>query len=197
VNAWRGDRHVLRDVTLAVRGGELLRVAGANGSGKTTLLRVLCGLLPAETGEVYWCGAPIGRDRAGLHAELAWLGHSNALKSDLTARENLASLAGLRQALSHGEITAALERAGIGRCADLQARALSAGQRRRLALARVALSRASIWLLDEPTTNVDADGVGFVQGLLREHLGGGGLAVVATHHPLLDGEPGSRRLDLA
>ncbi len=93
INAWRGDRHILRDVSFTIRPGEFLKVTGPNGVGKTTLLRVICGLLPAETGELYWRNQPVRGRRDEFHAETAYLGHLNSLKADLTARENLKFLA--------------------------------------------------------------------------------------------------------
>ena len=163
INAWRGDRHILRDVSFQVRSGEFLKITGPNGVGKTTLLRVICGLLPSEGGEIEWCGRPVRAARDEFNAQLGYLGHPNSLKADLTARENLRFLAGLRQDLSERDIDGALERVGILSRGDLPARSLSAGQKRRLALARLVLAEAALWVLDEPVTPV-------VIGL-EQHLG--------------------------
>lgn len=196
INAWRGDRHILRDVSFVLRGGEFLKVTGPNGVGKTTLLRVVCGLLPAESGELEWCGRAMREHREEFHAQLAYLGHPNALKADLGARENLRYLVGLRRELTLRDIDAALERVGILSHGDLPARSLSAGQQRRLALARVLLAKAALWVLDEPVTNLDSDGVALVEELVRDHVSSGGLALAAAHQPLLDESPGFRRLEL-
>jgi heme exporter protein A len=134
INCWRGDRHILRDVSFAVRSGEFLKITGPNGVGKTTLLRVVCGLLPAESGAIEWRGRPVRGASDEFHTDMAYLGHLNSLKADLTARENLRFLAGLRQALTPADIDAALDRVGILSRGDLQTRSLSAGQKRRLAL---------------------------------------------------------------
>jgi heme exporter protein A len=196
INVWRGDRHILRDVSFSLREGEFLKLTGPNGVGKTTLIRVVCGLLPAETGTVEWRGKAVDSSNDEYHADMSYLGHLNSLKADLTARENLKFLAGLREALTDAEIDAALERVGILSRGDLAARSLSAGQKRRLALARLLLSGAILWILDEPVTNLDVAGVGLVEDLVREHVGRGGLALAAAHQRLLDDEPFLRRLEL-
>jgi heme exporter protein A len=196
INCWRGERHILRDVTFGVGTGEFLKITGPNGVGKTTLLRVVCGLLPAESGDVEWRGKRVTSSNDEYHADMAYLGHLNSLKADLTARENLRFLAGLRQSLSDADIDAALDRVGILSRGDLEARSLSAGQKRRLALARLLLSGAQLWVLDEPVTNLDVAGIALVEDLIREHIGRGGLALAAAHQRLLDEEPFLRRLEL-
>jgi len=197
INAWRGDRHILRDVSFGVRAGEFLKITGPNGVGKTTLLRVVCGLLPAESGTVVWRGKELHHASEEFHTDMAYLGHLNSLKADLTARENLQFLAGLRQALEPSDIDAALDRVGILSRGDLPARSLSAGQKRRLALARLLLSGAVLWILDEPVTNLDTAGYGLVEQLVREHVQAGGLALAAAHQRLLDEASFLRRLELS
>ena len=196
INAWRGDRHVLQDLSFGVAAGECCKVTGPNGVGKTTLLRVLCGLLTPESGDALWRGRPVSGLDAEYAAELAYLGHANALKTDLTARENLKYLVGVRRALAASEIDAALDRVGIVDCADLAVRVMSAGQRRRLSLARLWLWPARLWILDEPATNLDIAGLALVESMIRDHLQRGGVAVVAAHQRLLDDDARVRRLEL-
>jgi heme exporter protein A len=184
VHVWRGDRHVLQGVSLDVRPGELVHVAGPNGAGKTTLLRVVSGLLRPEDGAVTWRGASILTARADYQQALAYASHEPALKSDLTALENLRFSVGLKRRVSADELQASLERVGVARCADLPARVLSAGQRRRVAMARVLAFRAPLWLLDEPYTNLDSAGSGLMSQLLEEHIDAGGMALVVAHQEL-------------
>jgi heme exporter protein A len=196
INCWRGERHILRDVSFSVRSGEFLKLTGPNGVGKTTLIRIVCGLLPAENGTVEWRGKVVRSTNDEYHVEMAYLGHLNSLKADLTARENLRFLAGLRQALTDADIDGALDRVGILSRGDLPARSLSAGQKRRLALARLLLSGATLWVLDEPVTNLDTAGISLVEELITEHVAKGGLALSAAHQRLLDEAPFLRRLEL-
>ncbi|MFI4890744.1 MAG: cytochrome c biogenesis heme-transporting ATPase CcmA [Steroidobacterales bacterium] len=196
VHVWRGDRHVLKGVSLSLQPGGLLHIRGANGTGKTTLLRVVCGLLPPEQGTVCWNGKPIGADREAYQSVMTYASHEPALKSDLTAIENLRFAVGLKRDVSEAELRACLDEAGVGACADLPARVLSAGQRRRVSIARVVAVRAALWLLDEPFTNLDAHGAALVAQLLDRHLAAGGLALVAAHHEL-DLARGAQSLELA
>jgi heme exporter protein A len=181
---WRGEQHVLRGVCLAVSGGQCLQVTGANGAGKTTLLRALCGLTPLEHGQVCWRGEDVALDRLSFHNELSYLGHDNALKADLTAAENLRYAVALRRRVGAAEIVAALSRTGIAEAAQQLLRHLSAGQRRRVALARVLLGGGALWVLDEPGSNLDARGQGLLGEMVAQHLQDGGLAVIATHQRL-------------
>jgi heme exporter protein A len=196
INAWRGDRHILRDVSFSVSPREFLKVTGPNGVGKTTLLRVICGLMPAETGDLLWRGQPIRGRRDEFNIELGYLGHLNSLKADLTARENLKFLAGLRSSLTAALIDATLDRVGILSRGDLPARSLSAGQKRRLSLARLLLADAALWIMDEPVTNLDTAGIALVEELIVEHAEQGGMVIAAAHQRLLDDAACLRRLEL-
>jgi heme exporter protein A len=196
VHVWRGDRHVLKGVSLELGPRELLHISGPNGTGKTTLLRVACGLLRPEQGAVAWLGHPLGRVRSEFQCALAYAAHEPALKGDLTPVENLRYLVGLRRPITSSEIRGALERTGVAACGDLPVRALSAGQRRRVVMARVLAARAALWMLDEPFTNMDTAGVELVSALLGEHVGRGGMALVVAHQAIAP-IAGLRRLDLA
>ena len=146
---------------------------------------------------VEWRGRAVTSSNDEYHADMAYLGHLNSLKADLTARENLRFLAGLRQTLTEADIDGALDRVGILSRGDLPARSLSAGQKRRLALARLLLSGATLWVLDEPVTNLDTAGIQLVEELITEHVDKGGLALSAAHQRLLDEAPFLRRLELS
>lgn len=196
LHVWRGDTHLLRDLTFQVRAGQCLQVIGRNGAGKTTLLRSLCGLTPIESGRVLWCGEETARSRDGFHDALAFIGHDAALKADLSARENLHFGVGLRRRIDARGIDTALARVELG-ALDRPVRSLSAGQRRRVALAQLLLLDCPLWILDEPTSNLDASGQRLVGDLLAAHLAGGGLAVVATHQLLGLGAGALATLEIA
>jgi len=177
---WRGPNCLFEDLSFEVAAGSLLLVRGPNGSGKTTLLRVLSGLTRPETGRVDWCGESIEKSRQAYGAELAYFGHANGLKTDLTVTQNLEFSAQL-YGQSGDRIPALLDALNLTICAALEVRYLSAGQKRRSALARVLMSDATLWLLDEPVTNLDAAGRDYVEERLRGHVSGGGIAIAATH----------------
>jgi heme exporter protein A len=195
VHAWRGERHVLRGISLAISPGELLHVAGPNGTGKTTLLKVMTGLMRAEQGEVCWLGESIYRMPQPFQQALAYASHEPALKGDLSALENLQFSVRLKRAASDADLNEALNRCGVAACAHLPARVLSAGQRRRVAMARILAFKAALWLLDEPFTNLDAAGSALLSQLLKDHVAAGGLAAVVAHHDLNVGWP-LERLEL-
>lgn len=176
----RGGRPVFAGVSFAVAAGEAVVVLGRNGAGKSSLLRVLAGLLPAATGRIVLDG---GDAEASLAEQAHYVGHLDAQKASLTVTENLdfwtAFLGGDR-----ARVPVALESVGLGSLADLPAAHLSAGQRRRLSLARLLTARRPVWLLDEPTAALDVAGQDLLAGLMREQLASGGLIVAATHAPL-------------
>jgi heme exporter protein A len=175
----RNDQPVFGPLDFSVEAGEALLVQGDNGSGKTTLLRVLAGLLRADAGSVEVDGRPAGpalRARA-----LAYLGHLPALKADLAARENLEFLCGLHGRRRGQTLEAAMAIVGLAGYEDALARQLSAGQKKRLSLARLWLSPAPLWLLDEPYANLDLAGIELVNRMVQAQLRAGGAALVTTH----------------
>ena len=184
-------------MSFRVQAGECLQITGSNGAGKSTLLRTLSGLMHPEEGKVLWGGRSIRDDLSGFHAHLAYIGHEPPLKVDFTAKENLHYWIGTRWSLTPHEIEVALERVGAKTWSDRPIRTLSAGQKRRVALAGLALATVPVWLLDEPTTNLDREGQNLVGTLIEEHLGRGGLAVAAIHHELSVQTTALRRLELA
>ena len=177
----RGERVVFAGVSFRAAPGAALLLTGANGAGKSSLLRLLAGLLRPEAGTLLWNGADALADRAGHARRLRYLSPQDALKPALTARESLSFAARLH---GGGGPDAALDALGLLPLAELPVRLLSTGQRRRLALARLALAPAPLWLLDEPTLGLDAASVSRLGELLARHRGRGGALVAATHLPL-------------
>lgn len=187
----RGDRCLFRELDFALNPGELLFVGGANGSGKTSLLRGIAGLLDFETGHVTWGGGKILDDYQAFRSEVVWLSHRVGFKDELNLVENLQFESALR-ASSMDQSATVFERLGLAKLTGLPFRYLSAGQQRRVALARLLLANGRLWLLDEPFTNLDKAGQGLVAELISEHVGSGGLCVVASHQAVEIDAPGSR-----
>ncbi|SDG12134.1 heme exporter protein A [Limimonas halophila] len=179
----RGDVPVFAGVRFALEPGDALVLRGPNGSGKSSLLRVLAGLLPPAAGRLFWNGEAIDPGDEAHRGRLAYLGHADALKPVLTARENLAFWAKLHGAAPDG-VDAALDRLDLRELADTPVGLLSAGQRRRLAIARIVASPAAVWLLDEPGVSLDAAAVHRLAAALAAHRAAGGIVVAATHQPL-------------
>lgn len=194
----RGPALLFKGLGFEVASGELLCVRGPNGCGKTTLLRCVTGLTRPDEGTVLWHGEASQTDPERMRAGTAYAGHLPSLKDDLTAEENLDFALRLRgvssSAAKRGEALAAV---GLDKRRRLPARRLSAGQRRRIGLARLALDPAELWVLDEPLTALDDAGQALFVDLLDRHLASGGLALVATHHRLAPGSGVVRELRLA
>ncbi|MCU0834725.1 MAG: cytochrome c biogenesis heme-transporting ATPase CcmA [Chromatiaceae bacterium] len=193
----RGDRTLFSQLAFAVEPGTLLHVRGRNGSGKTTLLRALCGLLMPETGEIRWNGEPIRRLAEDYHRDMLYFGHLNGIKHDLSGIENLRVAAILDDDRpDEADLWDALEQMGLKGFEDLPTKVLSQGQKKRVALARLLLSQAPLWILDEPFTALDTDAVDLLQMLIARHVADDGMVILTTHQevPLTSGQ--IRRLHL-
>lgn len=191
----RNDEPVFGPLDIGVGGGETVLVEGDNGSGKTTLLRVLAGMLPASAGEIFLDGRLASRD--SRNGRVLLLGHRPGMSESLGARENLAFLAGLYGTREGATATAAMQRVGLSGWIDEPLRSLSAGQKKRVALARLLLLPGDIWLLDEPYANLDRQGIGLVNALIAEHCAGGGGALVTSHGAVRFADPNARQIHLA
>ena len=190
----RGDRLVFQGLDFELAAGGALVLTGPNGSGKSSLLRLMAGLTPPLLGALSWDGTAVGEDPAAHRARLHLVGHQDALKPVLTVAETLAFSAALRET-SADRVPPALQRFHLAELADLPCRVLSAGQRRRLALARLLASPAPLWLLDEPSTGLDEASMLDLLAAIAEHRADGGLVAIATHLPLP--LPAARTLSLA
>jgi heme exporter protein A len=178
----RGDRVLFRDLSFTMQPGEFLHLRGHNGSGKTTLLRALAGLLLPESGSIRWQGQSIRRLREEYSRHLLYLGHLNGIKGDLTAVENLRISTALDGVvLSESRAWEVLAEMGLRGHEDLPSKHLSQGQKRRVALARLLVNKAMVWILDEPFTALDVNAVDRLQTVIHHHVEQGGIAIVTTH----------------
>ncbi|MDP2322704.1 MAG: heme ABC exporter ATP-binding protein CcmA [Gammaproteobacteria bacterium] len=191
---WRGTTRLFEGLSFVLAPGGALLIEGPNGAGKTTLLRVIAGLTMPESGVVTWNGISLRTQVQAGALRLAFSGHALALKPEVSARENLSFFAQL--AGQQARVADMIEATGLSGCADLDVRLLSAGQKRRAALARVLLSDAGLWLLDEPQTNLDKAGRQFLEHTVQAHLVSGGMVVVAAHQALDFGSAAVSRLML-
>lgn len=189
----RGEALIFEAVDFALEPGDALWLSGPNGSGKSSLLRLMAGLLSPVQGTIDWSGAPIARDREAHRARLRYLGHLDAVKTHLTVAENLGFWAAYWD-VAPSAVAPALARLGIAHLTDAPARQLSAGQRRRSALARLALGTAPLWLLDEPSAALDTDGIERLAGLIADARAAGSIVIFSSHDTLP--VPGMKQLAL-
>ena len=197
LQATRDDRVLFTGLSFAMQSGDILQIAGPNGTGKTTLLNRLVGLGGFDEGDVLWGNRPVSDDPVAFRRCFSYLGHSLGLKGLLTPLENLAFLIRLRGLeLGVDELMPALERVGLAGYEDVPVAHLSAGQKRRVGIARLFLEKSPLWVLDEPFTAIDQAGVRALEGWLVEHARNGGMIVLTTHH-LFPGEFPLQRLDLS
>ncbi len=192
----RDWRLLFEHLDVAVKPGDMLQVSGPNGSGKTSLLRLLAGLMRPTAGDVLIHGQSIHQRRSDLASNLLWLGHAAGIKGLLTAEENLNWLAALHQGASREQICQALADIGLQGFEDVPCHTLSAGQQRRVALARLYLETPALWILDEPFTALDKSAVTQLERHLAQHCERGGMVVFTTHHHLQDRPATFRELDL-
>jgi heme exporter protein A len=177
----RDDRELFADLSFKLEAGQVLLLEGENGSGKTSLLRILCGFREPDAGAVFWCSHP--HNDARYYADMAYIGHLDGVKKELTVLENLkVSLAlGLPGRYSISEALAKVQLAGYD---DALVQSLSAGQKRRLSQARLLITHNVLWILDEPFTSLDKQGIRLVESLMMEHCATGGMIVLSSHHEL-------------
>ncbi len=194
----RGDHQLFSGLNFSLSDGELMQVQGENGKGKTSLLRMLCGFLAPAAGEIRWRGQNIHDLDEEYYAEMVYLGHLNAIKDELNALENLHITAGLAGCeIDDKQAIEALRHMGLRGRETLPVKVLSQGQRRRVALARLLVGNAPLWILDEPLTALDVGAVGLMQELIGEHLAKSGMVIFTTHQPLEVAGVETRRLTLA
>ncbi|MBK9955193.1 MAG: cytochrome c biogenesis heme-transporting ATPase CcmA [Rhodocyclaceae bacterium] len=187
----RGERRLFSDLAFELAPGEWLHVQGENGAGKTTLLRALVGLAQPDEGEIRWRGAPIGKLGEDYRREMLYLGHHGAVKEELTPLENLRLAAALDgRKLDDRDTIATLHRFGLKGREELPVRCLSAGQKRRVLLARLVTRNAALWVLDEPFTALDVKAIEMLSALIGEHLAQGGMAILTSHQamPMANGK---------
>ncbi|HZW23909.1 MAG TPA: cytochrome c biogenesis heme-transporting ATPase CcmA [Gallionella sp.] len=181
----RGDHRLFSGLSFALHPGQIMQVQGENGSGKTSLLRTLCGFLMPDEGEIAWNGSSVSELQEEYYADMLYLGHLNAIKDELSGLENLRISAGMSGIeLDEKEAIAALRRMGLKGRELLPTKVLSQGQRRRVALARLLVSDAKLWVLDEPLAALDVAAVALIETLIAEHLARQGMVIFTTHQPL-------------
>lgn len=180
----RDDRILFRSLNFDIKPGEALLIEGHNGSGKTTLLRILCGLILPDAGQIKWSGDDIQKNRHDFAQAIAYVGHHDGLKGECTPLENLELARALHDSGNDYDSKQALAELGLYGFDHQLCRTLSAGQRRRVALARIRISPAKLWILDEPLTAIDKTGIADLEALITRHLQAGGMAVLTSHHAL-------------
>lgn len=181
LSCMRDDRILFSQLSFVLKTHQALLLEGKNGSGKTTLLRILCGFREADEGCVTWCGQTL--NRADFYATMAYVGHMDGVKKELSVLENLQVALALGTP-GHCSIEQALDQVYLGGYDDTPVYQLSAGQRRRLSLARLLITKNTLWVLDEPFTSLDKQGVSLIENIMTDHIQSGGMVVLTSHHDL-------------
>ncbi|MGS6583904.1 cytochrome c biogenesis heme-transporting ATPase CcmA [Vibrio diabolicus] len=197
LTAIRDERVLFENLQFEIKPGELVQIEGRNGTGKTTLLRIVTGLGDREEGIIKWKGEEVEKSRDVFHQDLLFLGHQTGVKRELTALENLRFYQSIQNnSSSDEEIFTALTQVGLAGREDVPVAQLSAGQQRRVALARLWLSKQILWILDEPLTAIDKQGVKVLESLFASHADNGGIVVLTTHQDMFSDSPKLRKIKL-
>lgn len=197
LTAIRDDRVLFENLAFKVNTGEIVQIEGRNGTGKTTLLRIIAGLGDCESGEIYWNNNLTVSNRDLFHQDLLFLGHQTGVKRELTGFENLSFYQSVQKSNMDKEtIWNVLAQVGLAGREDVPVAQLSAGQQRRVALARLWLSRQPLWILDEPLTAIDKQGVKVLENLFLQHAENGGIVILTTHQDMFTDSPKLRKIRL-
>lgn len=198
LTAIRDERTLFESLSFKIESGELVQIEGRNGTGKTTLLRIVTGLGDRDEGQIFWNGENIESSRDDFHQDLLFLGHQTGIKRELTAYENLRFYLSIhsRQQVDRKIIYDALIKVGLAGREDVPVAKLSAGQQRRVALARLWLSDHKLWILDEPLTAIDKQGVKVLESLFLQHAEQGGIVILTTHQDMFADNPKLRKIKL-
>lgn len=197
LTAIRDERVLFEELSFSIETGEIVQIEGRNGTGKTTLLRIIAGLGDSEAGEILWNGLPTVSNRDLFHQDLLFLGHQTGVKRELNGYENLSFYQSIHQTkIDKEHIWGALAQVGLAGREDVPVAQLSAGQQRRVALARLWLSQQPLWILDEPLTAIDKQGVKVLENLFLQHAERGGIVVLTTHQDMFTDSPKLRKIKL-